>query len=254
MLNEFLTLQLFVFLMLFCRIGGALMVLPGFGELFVSMRFRLFFGLMMCLLLTPVLQPVMPAIPDTAGALMGLIVTEVLIGVFIGALTRVLISAMHIAGSTLAMQAGLANGMMFDVTMAGQTTAVTNLLTLSALIILFAGDFHHLMLAAVVDSYHIFQVGLFAPVEDFALSMASQLNLSFQVAFRLAAPFIIVALLINLGGGVLSRLMPSFQVFFVLMPGQILLAFSILLISLPTMMLFYLNYMDTGLTQLLTGM
>lgn len=250
-LSQFLITELFVFLLIFCRVGGALMVMPGFGEVFISPRVRLIFALMLSAVLTPMLAPHLPAMPKTVAALVSILLMEIFIGVFIGMLVRMMMAAMHSAGTMLATQSGLANAMMFDFTMSGQTTPINNLLTFGALVMIFASDIHHLMLAAIVDSYSLMQAGTFAPVQDFAFTAASYVNKAFLVGVQLASPFIVSSLLVNLGGGVLSRLMPTFQVFFVLMPFQMLLTYFILMVSLPAMMLWYMNYLQDGLSNLL---
>lgn len=250
--TDFLMVQLTTFLLVFCRIGAALMVMPGFGEIFVSARVRLVLALTVSMVVTPLLQADIPAAPEQVSILILLIVKELLTGAFIGLLMRILTSALHTAATMLATQSGLANAMMFDFTMSGQTTAVSNVLTFAGLVLIFAANLHHIMLGAVVDSYQIIPASAVMPVQDMALSAAKYLSEAFLIALKLSSPFIVISLLVNLGGGVLSRLMPSFQVFYVLMAPQIAVVFFILLISLPAVMLWYLSFVEDGLTNLLT--
>lgn len=254
MLSDFVLSELFAFLMVFCRIGSAMMVLPGFGEVFVLPRARLMLALAVSFVLTPMLSKLMPEVPVTIGGLIAILAVEILIGVFLGFLVRVLVTAIHTAGTIMATQSGLANAMMFDFTMSGQTTPINNLLTFFAIVLIFTMDLHHLMLGAVIDSYNIFSVAQSPPALDMAYSVANYVNRTFYVAFRLSAPFIIVTLVLNLGAGVLSRLMPTFQVFFIMMPAQILVTFLILIVALPAMMLYYLSHIEDGLSNLLTSM
>lgn len=230
------------------------MVMPGFGEIFVSTRVRLVAALMITLIVTPLLQPNIPAVPDSTAILVALIFKELVVGIFLGLLVRILVSSLHTAATVLATQSGLANAMMFDLTMSGQTTAVSNMLTFSGLVLIFAANLHHIMLIGIVDSYQIIPAAQGMPMQDMAYSAANYLNRAFQIALQLSSPFIAISLVSNLGGGVLARIMPTFQVFFVLMAPQIGVAFFILLISLPAIMLWYLNFVEDGLSNLLMSL
>lgn len=249
--SDFLIGELFAFLIIFMRLGSALMVMPGFGEVFVSPRARLLIALTISFVTMPMLRDSLPELPDNIAMLLVIITKEILIGVFIGMMVRVLISAIHIAATTIATQSGLANAMMFDFTMSGQTTAVSNLLSFSALVMIFTADLHHIMLLGIIDSYQLIPANQSIPMQDMAFSIASNVNRAFHVALKLAAPFITIALVTNVGAGVLSRLMPNFQVFFVLMAPQIWIAFTVLFLSLPSIMLWYLGYIEDGLGSLL---
>jgi flagellar biosynthetic protein FliR len=251
---DYLLVQMFAFLLIFCRLGAALMVMPGFGEIFVSPRARLLIALTISLVITPLLQNNMPAIPESTSVLVLLIAKEITIGVFLGMLMRTLISSMHVASTILATQSGLANAMMFDLTMSGQTTAVSNMLTFAGLVLVFAADLHHVMLLAIVDSYQLLPVVGVLQTQDMAFTTASYVSKAFLIALQLSSPFIAISLVLNLGGGVLGRLMPTFQVFFVLMAPQIGIAFLVLLISLPAILLWYLSFVESGLTNLLNSL
>ena len=252
--SDFLIGEIFVFFMVFMRIGSALMIMPGFGEVFISTRARLLLALSISFVVTPMLREYIPTIPDNVGILFILITKEIITGVFIGLLVRTLTSALHTAATALATQSGLANAMIFDLTQSGQTTAVSNTLAFAGLVLLFAADLHHVMLAGIIDSYRLIPVNQLISTQDMAFTMASYLNKAFHMALKLASPFITISLVTNAGAGVLSRLMPNFQVFFVLMPLQIWVAFSVLFISLPSIMLWYLSYIEDGLDNLLVAL
>lgn len=252
MFDGFLATELFAFLLLFTRVGTALMVMPGFGEVFVAGRIRLFLALALSLVLMPMLVPKLPSMPSEPVLLVPLIAAEATIGVFIGMMVRFIMSASHIAATIIATQSGLANAMMFDFTMSGQTTQLTNLLSFTAIVLVFSMDLHHAMIQAIATSYEIFAPGSFAFVQDIAEVAARYSNQAFVVALQMASPFIVGGIILNLGGGVLARLMPTFQVFFVLMSPQIMLAFFILMVTLSSMMLWYTQHVEAGLSTLFT--
>lgn len=247
LLEQFLVSEIFAFLLIFARIGSGIMVLPGFGEAYVSTRLRLVFALMVALVLTPVFSDIMPAIPGSPLSLLVLLLAEILVGLFIGYLARLLVSAMHIAGTIIAFQSSLAMATMFDISQGGQTTVISNFLSILAVVLFFTLDMHHLMLAGLADSYSLFPPGQFPVIGDMAEHYMMLFSEVFKIAIQLSAPHLVFALLFYLGSGVLARLMPTMQVFFILMPPQIVIAFFLLMATLTTIMMTYAGFVEESL-------
>lgn len=251
MLAQFLTAELFAFLLIFCRVGSAVMLLPGFGEAYVSPRVRLMLALMISLVMAAA-HPRMPPVPSTTAVLVTLIGSEILIGLFLGGLSRILISAAHIAGTIIALQSSLASALIQDVTQVqGQATLISNLLGMAALVLIFILDLHHMMLAGLLDSYTLFTVGNLPPVGDMANHATQLMNSAFAAAMRLAAPHLAVGLILYVGAGVIARLVPSIQVFFLLMPPQIMICIYVLMVCFGAMMMAYMTYFQEGLAAFL---
>lgn len=245
--------EVFGVLLLFVRTGSALLLLPGFGEPYVLGRFRLLLGLLLALALAGPLGPGLPAMPAEPLALARLIGTEALLGTFLGGAARVLLAALHVAGTVIAYQSGLAAASMFDPNEATQGTLPGNFLTTTALVLLFLVDGHHLMLQALAASYAGLPAGAALPLGDMADLLARLLNEAFAIGVRIAAPLVLVSLLMYLGMGILNRLMPAFQVFFIALPLQILIAFAALMLSLGGGLLVFLTFFERGLAELAFG-
>lgn len=248
MLEQFLVTELFAFLLVFARLGSTMMLLPGIGEAYVSPRVRLFMALMVSLIITPLAQPLMPEIPGSPLGLTVLLIAEITIGIFLGLLSRMLISTMHTAGMIIAFQSGLAAAMMFDINAGTQGSPFGNILSLGAVTLIFSLNLHHVMLMGVADSYTLFAPGTFPPVGDFAQMAAQILSSVFLMALAFASPHIVVGLLVYLSAGVMSRLMPAMQVFFVIMPAQIMASIFILMVSVSSGMLMFMTFFENMLT------
>lgn len=247
LLDYFLLTQIMAFFMIFVRLGTALMLMPGFGEVYVSPRVRLLFALLFSLMLTPLLEPRMPILPSSGLALGALVVGEVIIGSFLGLIVRVMLSAVHVAGTIIAAQSSLAVAAIFDPSSGGQSPVVSNMLTLMVLVLFFTFDLHHLAIAALVQSYDVFPPARMPMVGDMNLLHARMVADSFTLGVALSAPHLIFSLLFYLTGGLMTRLMPNFQVFFVMMPPQIMLALILLIAGLPLMMDIMMGFMETQL-------
>jgi flagellar biosynthetic protein FliR len=241
MLFEALPAAVFPYLLVFVRTGAAMMVMPSIGENGLPARSRLHFAIAFTVLITPVLAARLPAAPDApldVGVLVG---GEVLIGLFFGTATRMLMSAMHVAGMVFSFHSGLAAATMFDPNQTTQTSLFGNFLSLAALVMIFATDMHHLMLRALVNTYALFPAGEMLPIGDSADAMARMAGDAFHIGFQLAAPIVVAGFLLYLGAGLLNRLMPQMMVFFVVLPIQIAVGFFILAISLSAMMAWFLG-------------
>jgi flagellar biosynthetic protein FliR len=131
-----------------------------------------------------------------------------------------------------------------DPTQGQQGVLVGNFLSVLGVTLIFATDLHHLMIAALNDSYALFKPGDVPIVGDIATAITGTVAQAFRIGVQLAAPFLVFGLLFNLGLGVLSRLMPQMQVFFVGMPLSILVGFLILLLVLGAMMTTFLGHVE----------
>lgn len=235
MLAELLPQQAFALLLIFVRLGTALMLMPGFGESYISPRVRLLLALTLTVVIQPVLPPVLPALPDNPTALLLLIFGEAFIGFFLGSVGRLMMAALSIGGMMIATVTGLANALTNDPTAAQQGSIAGSFLTMLALLIILVLDLHHVLLRGLIESYTIFVPGQPLLVGDISQMITRVVSKAFLLGFQLASPFVAVALIFNLGLGLLSRLMPQMQVFFIAIPLQIVTGLGILLIALPAM-------------------
>ncbi len=253
LLDQFLLSQLAAFFFIFCRLGAALMVMPAFGDSYVSVRIRLLLALAISLLLTPVLIERMPALPQSMLALGLIVVSEILTGVFIGLIGRTLIAITHVAGTMIAFQSSLAVSSIFDPVTGAQTAVLSNFITIVAITVMLAFNLHHLMLASVVESYAVLSPSDVPMVEDMYRYYLRLLGDCFALGTTLAAPHIVFSIIFNLMGGLMARLMPNFQIFFVAMSPQILLAFLIMFAILPVMIEVFIEFARTTLESFAGG-
>lgn len=247
MLEAILVGQVFGFLLVFTRVGATIMVMPGIGDGYVSPRIRLLLALMITLAVFPLLAEQLPPLPASPLALGALVASEALIGIFLGYLARLLLTALDIAGMIIAFNTGLAAAQALNPALGQQGNLVGALLgTLGVLLILLT-DLHHLIIMAVVDSYTLWMPGTWLPVGDAADMMSRLVAKSFLIGLQLAMPVLMVGIVLNLGMGLLARLMPQIQVFFLILPIQIVLGMLIMAITISAMMMMWLGYFEESL-------
>lgn len=241
MLEQILPAQVFTLFLVFVRIGAAFAVLPGFSEAFVAMRFRLMLAGATSVVLAPVVGPSLPPAPTSPAALFLLIGGEAVVGLFIGLTARLALAAVQTAGMIIGLQTSLANAFAFDPTTAQQNAVVGAWLSTVALVLIFVTDLHHLMLRALVDSYTLFAPGAAPPLEDFAAAITRLVSETFLLGVRIASPFMAFGFIFFLALGLLARLMPQVQIFFVAVPLQIVIGFFALAATLALGMIAFLN-------------
>ena len=241
------------FLLTFARVGAMVMLLPGVGELSVPSRVRLTIALVLTAILLPAHQKAYAVDLRTFGPVLVLLFQELVVGVVLGLTGRLAISALQITGSVVAQQLGLGFVTAVDPTQNQQGLLVGNFLTLMGVALIFATDLHHLVIAGLNDSYSIFQPGELPLMGDAAQHVTRIIATSFRIGIQLSAPFLVFGLLFNIGLGVLSRLMPQMQVFFIGLPLSILLGLLLLLLVLGAMMGTFVGYLEGVLSDLARG-
>jgi flagellar biosynthetic protein FliR len=218
--------------LVFARLGAVIMLLPGLGEAFIPARIRLAFALALSLMLYPTLVAKVPAIPPGAGDFALAIIKEVLVGVLIGGILRLFMTSLATAGEVVSLQTTLSFAQTANPMQATPSTTLGTFLGTIGLVLIFVTDLDHLFIGAIVQSFDLFPFGRDVPVTDAAQLAVRTVGGSFALGLQLAAPVIAFSLIFNIAIGLVNRVMPQFQVFFVATPLSVMLGLSIFALSL----------------------
>src|ERR1700759_4833841 len=203
------------FMLTFARIGAMVMLLPGLGETNIPVRIKLAIALLLALIILPLHRADYHVDMDALSALLVLMLYEIVIGIVLGATARVTLAALQVAGAVIAQQLGLGFVTSVAPTQGQQGVVIGNFLTLLGITMLFATDSHHLVIAALNDSYSVFSPGELVPSGDVAALATRAFAAAFKIGMQLSAPFLVFGVVFNVGVGVLARLMPRMQVYLV---------------------------------------
>jgi flagellar biosynthetic protein FliR len=240
------------FMLVFARVGAMVMLLPGLGESNIPVRIKLAIALLLTLIILPLHRQDYQIDMQSMVPLVVMMVHELIVGIVLGATARVTLSALQVGGAVIAQQMGLGFATSVDPTTQGQQgVLIGNFLTMLGVTLLFATDSHYLVIAALNDSYNIFSPSDLMPSGDIAALATRAFAGAFKIGMQLSAPFLVFGLVFNIGLGVLARLMPQMQVYFVGVPLSILAGFLIFSLVLVAMMGTFLNYF-TGVMHDLT--
>jgi flagellar biosynthesis protein FliR len=232
MLDQIVPANIFAAALVFARLGSALMLLPGIGEIYVSPRLRLVLALGITLVATPVVAPSLPRLPAGAIELALMLGGEIAVGLFIGTIARILLAAVEVAGTLISINLGLSAALVFNPMLQQQESVTSAFYSVAGVLIIFLADLHHPMLRALVGSYGVFQPGTLFEWGDFSDAVARAVTESFKIGVEMAAPFMIIGTVFYVAVGLISRLTPQLQILFVIQPLQIvagLFAFALLL-------------------------
>lgn len=241
--------EVYVAGLVFARVGALVMLMPGLGEAAVPPRVRLSLALLLSLTLFPLVGPSLPAVPETMSAMIGAVIREILIGLMIGAMLKMFFSSLAVAGEIVSLQTTLGFAQTASPMEAQPTTSLSTFLTLMGVTLVFATNLHHLFITAIFGSYSLFVPGRDVPLGDAATLAIQTVAKSFALGVQLAAPVIVFALVFNIATGLIGRLMPQFQVFFVASPLSVIFGLSIFALSLGMLALVWVErYRDLATT------
>lgn len=186
----------------FVRMGTALMIMPGLGNSYVPGNVRLNFALAFSFILFPFLQAKIPTpLPGTI-MLFTLILMEFVVGLFIGTVTRVLLSALDVAGMIISTQSSLANAQIFNPAFAGQGSVIGGFITLAGTLLIFVTDMHQLIILAMIRSYELFPLGQVPDTGSMAALLVKEVSWAFVIGIQMTAPFLVVVMLLYIGMGI----------------------------------------------------
>lgn len=226
----------FPFFLVVLRVGAAMMVFPAISDPSINVRARLLVVFGVAFVLFPVLKAQLPPLPPRLADMLFLVFGEMVIGMLLGMGARLMMAAMSLAGELIAFLAGFQSASLFDPQTATNTGAPTVFLTLCAGVILLGLGLHHQLILAIVRSYDLFKPGVLPDVGDISAAYIDMLMIITKLGLQLAAPVVVTGLLSNTLFGVLNRLVPQLQTFFVSVPVSITLSLLVLIAGLSSML------------------
>lgn len=212
----------FTFAVVLARVSAAVMVLPGFGEAESPMVVRAGIAIGITALILPGVTGLIPLLSGQPIRVLAMVGGEVLCGLMLGWLARLIALALPIAGQVAATQIGLSSVIQPDPELGAQTSGTSRLLALAGPVLILSTGLYAMPLEALANSYRLFPPGVLLPIGDAAQGIAEATSGCFALALRLAAPLVIAGLVWQVMLGLLARLVPSLQVYSLAMPGQVL--------------------------------
>jgi flagellar biosynthetic protein FliR len=228
--------------LLLVRPGMIVLATPFFGALSAPTAVRVGLTLLLAVLMAAT-APVPASLPATG--LAAVILREVGIGLAIAMAVRVLIGGAEFAGHFIAYQIGLSLGSLID-PQSGVRNNVLALLYANLVVVLcLATNVHHTLIRALADSYAALPIGLGGVDASVTTSVARMLAVLFTIGVRIAAPVVVVLLLVEIGLGLLARVAPALNVIVAGAPVRIIAGLLVLAASLVGIPALVARYVPT---------
>lgn len=226
-----------LFLVCLARMAAMLGTLPVFGSGTAPARVRIGLAVMLALLIFPVVRPHFPPPDFSPVALALLILGEALLGLMVGFIAQLVLTAVEVGGTIIGYKMGFAAANVFDPQSQRQVELVSQYQNVIAILIFLALDVHHLFIRAVVRSYELLPPGgidVGGEAIPFLVSLVSRM---FVLGIQLGAPILAVLILASLVMGILARVFPQLNVFMLSFPLNIGVGFLVMGLTLGLVVL-----------------
>jgi flagellar biosynthetic protein FliR len=224
--------EVIFFALVLSRVAGIFSAIPVFGGRTIPLHVKVVIIMMITLVCFPALSITAPVIPTDAFTLALLVMREVMVGITLGFVTRIIFSAVEFSGQIIGMQMGFTISSIIDPSQGTQTQIMSVMQTLLATLLFLSMNIHHLFIRTIVDSFRIVPLGAWqmnAEIISFLVKGTSEI---FILGIRLAAPVMVALLLVSVTLGIMARAFPQMNIFMISMPLNIGIGFIVLGLTL----------------------
>jgi len=220
---------------IFIRIGTIFAIVPFFNAEIIPRRITTTIAFFLSLVLMPVVPPVQIR-PEQLNILvfLSIVLQQVLIGAALGLAVDVIYSGIQIAGEIIGFQMGFSIANVVDPMSGISAPIISNVLYITAFLLFFTMQGHHMLIKAMVDSFAVIPLGEFRAHPEFMMSVLAYASQMFVIGVKISAPVVGILLLINVAFAVIARALPQMNVFIMAFPVTIAigLVFTALIIKM----------------------
>lgn len=224
--------QFQVFLVVLSRVAGFFSAIPVFSSGQTPTQIKVGLSVMIALVLFPIMAPLVPVLELTPVTFLLFIVAEVLLGMLLGLVTRLIFTAVEFGATMIGYKMGFAAANIFDPQNERQLSLISQFQNVFAIMIFLAIDGHHILLRTAAASYEYLPPGQFnisGNAIPYLMELASHMLL---IGFQFSAPVLAILMLTGLVLGVLARIFPQLNVFMLSFPLNIGIAFTVMALTL----------------------
>lgn len=218
------------FLLVFARMLAFFVVLPLFSYRTIPTSFKIGFSFFLSLVMVTNVQT---EIAEIDFEFVFLLIKEVTVGLFIGLIAYIVLSAVQIAGGFIDFQMGFAVANVIDPQTGAQSPIIGQYFYIFALLFLLSVNGHHLLIDGMFHSYQLIPIDSFISFDgNFSEFVLVTFNKMFLIAFQMSIPLVGCLFLVDVALGIIARTVPQVNVFVVGLPLKIAVSFTVLLFFL----------------------
>ncbi len=225
-------------LLIFLRIAAVMFTAPVFGNKSIPRMAILLLSLVFTYMIFFITDTYHFNLDEGLLELAIVAVKETITGMIIGYSVNFIFQALSYAGMLIGFDMGISMSQAFDINSDSYTNNIGQLFITSALIIFLLINGHHYVIRALAFSFKVVPIGFYSINEEVYKILLRYSGSVFVLAVKIAAPIMISFFLIHISAGIVARVSPQMNVFFVIHPLKIGLGFLLLFFFIPTFIYF----------------
>jgi len=233
LINNFVT-----FLFIFLRMLGMFIAAPLYGTSLLPTTIKILLSIFLAYIVLISLNIKAPVIELTYWHISFTAAKELIVGMMIGFFMQLIFWGVTYGASLMGFDLGLSMAQLFDPTQDLSIDVVSRLFNIFTILIFLLMNGHIFLVSAVYQSFKIIPISGFNYTKLTNQVLVKQAANVFIIAVKIASPIMVTFFLINIAEGIMSKIIPQMQVFFVLYPLRIGIGF--LLISMSMVYFFYI--------------
>lgn len=220
-----------VFILIFVRIAAFFVTLPLFSYRTIPMPFKIGFSFFLALVMFNAIDSTNIAFDDMY---LLLLMKEIIVGLLIGLIAYIILSAVQVAGGFIDFQMGFAIANVVDPQTGAQSPLIGQYFYIIALLFLLSVDGHHLLIDGMYFSYEYIPLDSWIHFQNDSIAdfIIETFNYMFVIAFQMSIPIVGCLFLVDVALGIIARTVPQLNVFVVGLPIKIFVSFVVLLVFL----------------------
>jgi flagellar biosynthetic protein FliR len=231
-----LSMVIFTMALLLARILPVIVLSPVLGGEVVPTEVKIGLGVVLGLVLFPAVADRVSEVPISALPYIALLLKELFIGVALAFIVSMVFEAAQIAGNLIDTISGASMAQVM-VPQIGQQVSLFASLKIQLSVVLFLTlNGHHLVIESLADSLLLIPIDQFPRFSNGAYAFFEVVMRSFaellKIGILLSAPAFIAGFLTDLALGMINRVAPQVQVFFISMSIKPLVTVAMMMIAL----------------------
>lgn len=232
-MTEILTSHFMIFLFIFIRVTAVFVTAPLFSNKAFPAMAKVALALVISYLIFTFIDKDSIQLEITISFIFTNVIKEILTGVILGFSVALLFFAISFAGTIIGFDIGMAMAQVLNPTEETNNNVLGEYLYILAILILILINGHHYIIRSITYSFTIVPIGMYTlntEVFDFIVKMGASV---FVLAVKIASPILVSFFLVHLAEGIMARVIPEMQVFFVTYPLKIGIGIVMLMVTIP---------------------
>ncbi|GAB4128183.1 MAG: flagellar biosynthetic protein FliR [Ignavibacteriales bacterium] len=227
-MSEILISDFIIVLLIFVRIISAFSAAPIYNHQAIPVPIKVFLAFVISYIIFSAISQTKIQVEINLVWIAVNVIKEVISGLIIGFTLNMIFYAVSFAGSIIGFDIGLSMSQVFNPVDGMGSNVIEEIIYFLAILVFFMIDGHHHLIRALVYSFTLIPLGTYTlnkTVYDTIITITASV---FVIAVKIASPVLVSYFLISIGEGILSRIIPQMQVFFVTYPIKLGLGFLML--------------------------